>query len=161
MKQINLTQGEVAIVDDDDYDRLSKYKWRLQKNHNCKYAMSGKYPQTLYMHHLILCAVPGKIIDHVDNNGLNNQKLNLRYCTHAQNMRNRSKYTISSSRYKGVSLVKSTHKWEASIRLDGKKLHLGQYESEEEASVVYDDASRKLHGQFSKTNNPFFPTVGT
>lgn len=142
MKKIFLTQGQYALVDDEDYEWLNQWKWYAHKNRNTFYATRRKGPrnrqQMIRMHRILLGLKEkdGKITDHIDGNGLNNQKHNLRIVTvreNAQNMKN----VKTSSQYPGVCFKKSTNKWVAHIYIDGKNKHLGYFEDEYEAYLAY------------------------
>jgi hypothetical protein len=96
---------------------------------------------------------PHLLVDHRNNNSLDNRRANLRLATHAENCYNRPKIrTKTSSRYIGVYFEKSTGKWTAKIRVNGKRLWLGRFNSELEAALAYDAAARKYHGEFARTN---------
>ena len=142
MKEIFLTQGQVALVDDIDYERLNCFKWCAQKDKNTFYArryLSKKNGKSymIQMHHEILGIPPkGLITDHRDGNGLNDQRENLRFVTYKQNNQNR-KNQESSSKYPGVCWYKTTNKWIANIRINGKQKHLGFFADELEAFEAY------------------------
>jgi frataxin-like iron-binding protein CyaY len=148
MKQIKLTYKRVALIDDEDYELISKYHWYTD------YAKSGLiYARTnsgIRMHRLILSVEDH--IDHIDGNGLNNQKLNLRVATYSQNAMNRRKKSHTSSRFKGVHFDSNTGKWRAQIQYKGKTFHMGSFDSEEEAATKYDLAAIDLFGEFARTN---------
>ncbi len=115
MKQILLANNKgIALVDDEDHELLSKSTWFVLKGRTCYYATRhvGKKPHrtTQLMHRLIMNAQKGQRIDHRDNDGLNNQKSNLRSCTNSQNAMNQKK-TRGTSKYKGVSWSKVANKW--------------------------------------------------
>lgn len=139
MKEIPLTQGKVALVDDEDYERLKQHKWYARKDYRTYYAMrhtrgtSGKQT-TLLMHQEIMCfhegEANGREIDHRNRNGLDNQKHNIWYCTRRQNAENRSDNT---SGYPGVYWFKITQKWKAQATINGKKTHLGYFATPQEA----------------------------
>ncbi len=92
---------------------------------------------------------PGELIDHIDNNKLNNKIENLRVCTHLENHHNTKKRVTNTSGYKGVCWVKDKQKFKARIRVDGKVIHLGYFDDPEEAHEVYCEASLKYHKEFS------------
>ena len=150
MKRIKLTQGKFALVDDEDFAKLSKYKWHSLKGTNTFYAARGF---RLRMHRFILNAKEGQEIDHRDGNGLNNQKSNLRFCTHSQNNMNQRKLKKNlSSKYKGVSWHKNKKKWAVSIYIDGKNKYLGDFKDETDAAEAYNEAAMKYYGEFANLN---------
>lgn len=135
-KKISLTRGMFALVDDDDYEYLSKFKWRVQKQKNSCYA--SKYNpdgSETRMHREIVGAREGYDVDHIDGNGLNNQKENLREVTRRQN--NQNLHVATSSVFPGVSRHKRSGKWQSTVKVNGKQKWLGQYDSEKEAFSAY------------------------
>jgi hypothetical protein len=154
MKEIPLTQGKVALIDDADFDLVNQYKWCAhynRKNGAC-YAITniregGKY-RLLRMHVLLV----GKGHDHKDRNGLNNQRENLRPATAAQNQANHGMYRNNKSGYKGVFYKKDKRKWWAQIKFDGVAENLGYYDTAREAAEAYNEAARRIHGEFAVLN---------
>lgn len=158
MKTIELTQGKVALVDDEDFDRVSQFKWcaskHPQKNSIIWYAVRtvriSRTAKTVRMHRFIL---PGYAeIDHCDCNGLNNQKFNLRPATSSNNKANRRKSVHCSSKFKGVNWRKAQQKWCARIKLDKKEKWLGYFDDEIEAARAYDREAKKQFGEFARLN---------
>ena len=152
MKEIKLTQGFIALVDDEDFERVSAVEWIAAKRSNTVYAATRKKPEVLMHRWLFGVNVTSTKVDHEDHNGLNNQKYNLRVCTHAQNCANQKLSTFNTSGFKGVSYYKRDGNWSAYIKVDGKKRHLGYYSTAEEAAQVYDSESIKVFGEFALTN---------
>jgi len=156
VRYITLTQGFFAIVDAADYDWLSQFRWHAS-NPKRPYAhrkeRTERSCRTIAMHRLIMDPPEGMYVDHIDGNGLNNRRSNLRICTPHQNSFNQPQRK-GTSRFKGVSFRKDCHKWEAQIRLKGKALRLGMYEDEEQAARVYDRKARELYGRFAYLNFP-------
>lgn len=161
MKKIKLTQGKYALVDDQDYEELNKYKWHIRKrsekpSNKAFYAVTtvrivGSNKQTaLSMHRVITKCPPQKVIDHIDGDGLNNQRNNLRIVTHAENIQNSGKRENNKSGYKGVYWLKSHKKWNAQIGVNNKKIHLGLYTTAEEAYKAYCEACVKYHKEFAR-----------
>lgn len=160
MKEIYLSQlGKnkgmyVALVDDDDYAYINSFKWCIMKAGKTIYAkrsirINGKKKGFL-MHWAIMSK---KGIDHIDHNGLNNQKSNLRICTQSENNMNRSKQENTSSPYKGVSFHKSHKKWRANIKINGKQIHIGYFNTEKDAAKAYDLKAIELFCEFANLNN--------
>lgn len=151
---IPLTQGKFAIVDADDYEWLAKYKWNCQNNKGGFYAFRSEGHKMIAMHREIIRAPEGLLVDHIDGNGLNNRKSNLRLCTHSQNTYNRRPNRNCSSRYKGISFHKMSKKWEVAICCKGKREHLGRFDDEVKAALAYDRKAKQLFGEFAYLNFP-------
>ena len=160
-RRIPLSRGKYAIVDPEDYDRLSKYKWHAQKGPQTWYAVhsltNGKKEKrkNIQMHHLVIDVPPGMFCDHINHNGLDNREANLRAVTHTQNVWNRRKFKpYSRSKYKGVDWANDMKRCRARIRVNGKRMYLGSFESELDAAKAYDQAAQKYHGEFAALNFP-------
>jgi hypothetical protein len=161
-KEIPLTKGKVALVDDEDFEYLSQFKWQYQQDKQTGYAKRGVYLgggranskwKIVMMHKEVMKAEQTQKIDHKDGNGLNNQKDNLRHCDSAQNMRNSKKRSaLTSSPYKGVCYQKKRNRYLASIAVDGKKIFLGRFFQEDDAARAYNEAATKLFGEFALLN---------
>jgi hypothetical protein len=152
MKPIKLTQGLSALVDDDDFDSLNKHRWHA---HRCKktfYAERKIKQSTTGMHRVIMETPGGMEIDHIDGNGLNNQKSNLRHCTHSQNNMNGRKHKSNTTEFKGVFMQKRTRKWKAQIGYNHATKYLGCYDTAIEAAIAYNNAAVKYFGEFAKLN---------
>lgn len=160
MKKIPLTQGRVALVDDEDFERLNKYKWCTFKTRYGGFVAVRNTPKVngkrglIYMHRQIMGAPDGMDVDHRKNNTLDNQKHNLRICTRTQNLRNSLPRKNCSSEFKGVSWHKSTKKWRAYINSGGKQQNLGVFGQEESAARAYDKKAVELFGEFAHLNFP-------
>lgn len=149
MKEIKLTQGKVAWVDDDMFEELNKFNWFAHKSYNVFYAErhlpteNGKRPM-LKMHHAIIGFPPdGKVTDHEDGHGLHNERHNLRHVTNRQNCQNK-KHMAKSSKYPGVDWAKSRCKWRSRIRTAKGRKHLGYFSSEHEAFQAYQTAVESI-----------------
>lgn len=147
MKKIKLTQGKYALVDDADFEWLNQYRWCAYFN---GYNWYAQRTPNIKMHRVILGYKGKHQVDHIDGRGLNNQRKNLRICTHSQNGMNRGKQKNNTSGYKGVSRHKKAEKWQASIKLHRKLIYLGIFKSKKEAKIAYEKAAEKLHGDFRK-----------
>ena len=155
MRQITLTKGLSAQVDDEDFDKLNRHKWRAWKGrtHSTFYAIrSESGGRVVLMHREIMLGVDR--IDHQDGNGLNNQRSNLRSCSESQNQANRRKRSGCSSTFKGVTWDKQQKRWRAQITQQYKHKTLGTFSSEEEAARAYDAEARMVFGEFAKLNFP-------
>lgn len=154
MKEIQLTQGQVAKVSDNRFNYLSQFKWYAVYTPSVNgYYAARRFGKTqILMHREIMDAPNGTQIDHQDGDGLNNQNENLRFCTAAQNQFNRNKQINNSSGFKGVDFHKNMNKWRAKIQLNYKRIHLGYFDSAEEAARAYDEAAKKYYGEFAMLN---------
>lgn len=154
--------GRVALVDDEDYDRLVQYRWAVWERVRPGGGTDGPYAvanmtrgdgkQTSVKMHKFLTGYART--DHKDRNGLNNQRSNLRPADHAQNGYNTTASVGGASAYKGVSWHKGGKKWMAELRSDGVGHYLGLFTNEEAAALAYDDAARQRHGEFACFNFP-------
>lgn len=147
-----------AIVDDEDYERLNKFKWSLQEGKNTYYAArndksSGKR-KYIYLHRAVLNVTDSKIlVDHINGNGLDNRKSNLRLCNNSKNQANRVKSKHSTQPYRGIRRRRTLQdKYEARIRFKGKEYYLGRFDTAEEAALMYDLTLIAFHGEFANTN---------
>lgn len=143
------------LIDDVDYQFLNQYKWQVLKNtnRNTFYATSRQNGKTVYMHRLLLGLTNRKTVaDHIDLNGLNNQRTNLRAASIMQNNCNRDGEKNHSSKYKGVHWEKQTGKWRASIGINGRELKLGRFINEEDAAIAYNIKAIEWHGEFAYLN---------
>lgn len=161
MKEIKLSGkhglGKVALVDDEDYNFINQFKWYVTKRKYTHYAMNDRMKNgkrnVMIMHRIIMKTPAGLITDHRDQNGLNNQKSNLRICTKAENAWNRKPHPNSSSKYLGVSFSSRYKKWVAEININYTHIYLGRYKDEIQAAQAYNEAALKYHGEFARINN--------
>ena len=154
MRKIELTQGKCALVDDGDYKMLMCKKWHaVNIRSKCELerwaAAFSKNNKKIYMHRIVCSAPKGYVVDHINGNGLDNRRSNLRICKHKMNTRNRGQ---NNGRLfpKGVS--KSNDVFRCRIEVDGKKIELGRYRTVTEAAMVYDEAAKKYFGEFARLN---------
>ena len=155
MKKVPLTKGYMAIVDDADYELVSRYKWQANEQRRKDGSIKIVYAQghlpgnkSLLMHRLILGLTDSKIqADHQDHNGLDNRRENLRLATFNQNRQNSRAQVNNTSGFKGV--VRSRKKWVARIRIDGRERYLGCFAKREEAAEAYKIAAKELFGEFA------------
>ena len=154
-KEVPLTRGQFALVDDQDYERVSQYKWTLDKNgYAVRKAGGRKNPKKIMLHRFIMDAPTGYDVDHVDHDLLNNTRRNLRICTRSQNNANRISLPGSSSQYKGVSWNASRGLWQVFQTAYGKRRWLGTFDDERRAAMAYDDAAYAAFGDFAYLNFP-------
>ena len=159
MKEIPLTQGYVALVDDCDYERVSAHKWHAEPvprlSGICVYAqrtfrLEGK-TCAIRLHRFLICPPPGLVVDHKNGDGLNNVRDNLRICSRSQNQWNR-KQQNGKSQYKGVYLDLRNGKWVSQISAHGQRKHLGCFCAEIDAAREYDKAAVEIFGAFAQLN---------
>lgn len=160
MAEIQLTKGYVAIVDDEDFEGLSKFKWHVAcSNFGKPYASrkpiagENRKETNIRLHRFILRAKDGEHVDHINGDTLDNRRCNIRVCTPAENMRNRPIQSNSTSGYKGVSWHKHRSKWRAQIKINGRKKHLGYFDNPKDAYMAYCLAAAELHGRFANTKS--------
>ena len=147
---IPLTQGKHAIIDNDDWELVSKHKWFANKLGGKFYAATYNVrPINLPMHRLILGLPDSSMwVDHIDGNTLNNTRANLRICTPQQNACNRRIRSDNTSKYKGVSYRKDSGLWRARIGVNGKVINIGHFQDPLDAYNAYCEAAKELHGVF-------------
>jgi hypothetical protein len=146
-----------ALVDKDDYDLVSDHRWRVVEtgvHQVIQYAWGRLNGSWVPMHGLIMDPPRGMVVDHIDHNGLNNRRSNLRLATVAENTRWRRAPQGTLSRYKGVSRASRGGRWVATIQCGGIRENLGSYATEEEAARVYDHRARQLFKDFAWLNFP-------
>ncbi len=156
--RVPVSQGRFALVDRRDYGRISQFKWTLLKRRGqTQYAYrksSRRDPggrKTVYMHREILGVLATVQVDHINHNGLDNRRSNLRVCDSRLNAANARK-AGSTSRFRGVSWDKSRQKWAAQIRANGRKTNLGRFHNERSAAHAYNMAARREFGMFATLN---------
>lgn len=157
MREIELTQGKVAVVSDQYFEWLNQWNWSAIKYRDTWYAKRniGTWPvsnKTILMHREITNALGGMQVDHIDGNGLNNQLHNLRLATDSQNKANRGKQRNNKSGYKGVSWDSRARKWNAQIQVNRRCVHLGYFTDPIEAARAYDAAAPEYFGEFARLN---------
>jgi len=155
MKKIELTRGKFTLVDDDDYDKFNpNFSWWLFPGRGTDYAITIKSGKSLFLHRAIMNAPKGLQVDHINGNGLDNRKENLRLCTATQNKRNVKNNKRNKSGYRGVSLDARSGKYKAQISTGEKILSLGSFDDPVDAAKAYDNAALKYHGEFASLNFP-------
>jgi hypothetical protein len=147
VKEIPLTRGKVALVDDEDYRYLKHFNWY----YSGKYARGGGYAKVM-MHRVIVDPPDGYYVDHVNGDKLDNRRSNLRMCTLEQNSFNSKLQKNNTSGYKGVSWDKQKNKWRAKITHQGKTRHIGLYDNKHEAAIAYNEEAKELFGEFAWLN---------
>lgn len=159
MREIPLTQGFVAIVDDEDYPVLSRVRWCATRVRDKVYAkrvaadMTKPGSRQVYMHRQIMGDPIGLLVNHRDDDGLNNRRPNLRVTDRSGNQQS-ARAIGGGSTFKGVSWHGIGRKWQAHIKARGERRYLGLFVDEVAAAQAYDVAARELHGEFARLNFP-------
>lgn len=154
--KMRLTQGKVALLNESDLPKVSPYRWCAHYERGRWYAITtitiGPYEtKGLRMHRLIMDAPDGMDVDHINRNGLDNRRENMRLATRSQNLAN-CRRRKSKRQYKGVYSPKHTRKWRARIRVQGRTIHLGYFDTEAAAARAYNCAAREHFGKFARAN---------
>lgn len=154
MREIPLTQGKFAIVDEEDYPELSKYRWRIQAHrYAAREGMGGDKRKQVYMHRELLGVPEGFVVDHINGDPLDNRKSNLRICRQADNAKNQTKTrSDNSSGYKGVTFWKRDGNWKAQLYTNGKNINLGYFDNKHDAARMYNFWARDMFGDFASLN---------
>lgn len=158
MKQINLSQNKIAKVSDEDFDYLNQFSWYAFFNKGAWYARRNAridgHAVKISMHREITSAKKNWEVDHINGDGLDNQRSNLRLCSHADNILN-TRDRIGKSKYKGVYLENRLHgrPWKAQIGYRKKKISIGRYATEHEAAIAYNNVAKQLHKDFARLND--------
>lgn len=154
MKEIKLTQGKVALVDDEDFEYLNQWKWYANKNNRCFYAVRGIKKDNKWtleaMHRIILNTPNNMVCDHINHDGLDNRRRNLRNCTKSENGMNR--VPTGKVKYLGVNKKWKGGGYSAKISVLGIHYCLGNYKHDWAAALAYDIAAKKYHGEFANLN---------
>lgn len=148
MNEIKLKKGGIAYVDDDDFDRVTKHTWYVERNGYIRTRVDGKL---VSMHRFVMELKTGDAVDvdHINGKRNDNRKENLRTCTRSQNLANKPIGEKNTSGYKGVSWDKTRQKWQAKITYQGKQMHLGRFDDPEAAHTAYCAANDRLNGEFA------------
>lgn len=139
-------KGNCALVDYQDFERLSRYKWTMMPNGYFTAHINGK---SVFLHRAVMNAQTGYEVDHINHDKSDCRRLNLRVCTRFENARNRPRQSNNSSGYKGVSWHKKSGMWRARIKSQGKMIELGYYRSAQEAYQKYCEAAKEIHGEYA------------
>lgn len=157
-KQIQLSKGKYAIVDDEDFEYLNQWKWYVNssgyavRSENFK-TESGKISaRTIRMHRVVMRAPQTHEVDHRFGNRLDNRKANLRVCTRSENNMNKPLLPKNSTGFKGVMWHKRNLRWVSRIKVNGKLIHLGSFTCKIQAAKIYNEAALKYHGEFAHLN---------
>lgn len=164
-RKIPVGKGLFAIVDSRDYKSLVNHKWHHKRSEHSIYAYTNintgrrrKNGKFLYygmpMHRMILDPPKNSFVDHIDGNGLNNTRKNIRVCTQTQNAKNRHRQKSSKAPYKGISFCKQSKKWRPRISVKGKNISFGLFSCPVAAARAYDEKAIQHHGEFARLNFP-------
>lgn len=153
MKEIQLTKGKKAIVDEDVFNFLSQFNWYYGKGYAMTMVSQPSGRTYIYMHKMLMFAGPGQIVDHINGDKLDNRRENLRLSSHYQNLANRPAPVNNKTGYKGVSYNKTARKYTAQITVKGEYHYLGLYKTPEEAALAWNDKAYELLGEFAKLND--------
>lgn len=164
-KTISLTKGKFAVVDDEDFEWLNEMRWQVHDKSKNNYALGKKWLShtkgiTLAMHREIMKKhgfdVEGMEVDHINGDGLDNRKENLRVCKHSENMKNINKNKGELMGNKGVTLVSGHYDlkkpWRTKFTKDYKTIHVGYFATKEEAVIAYNWAVKENFGEFANMN---------
>lgn len=162
MRELLLTKGYVALVDDEDYDYVNQWKWHFTsymgacRNVPLPHPTSRNHRQTtISLHRTIMNTPKDMVCDHINGNRLDNRKSNLRNCSQSENMKNRKINVNNTSGYKGVLWESRKKYWYATIQSNRKRVYLGGgFQSPKDAALLYDKHAKLLHGEFAKLNFP-------
>jgi len=149
MRIIALTQGRSAIVDDEDFERLNSFSWCFtNQGYACRGYRSGGKQHKVYLHRYIMNPPSGMEIDHINGNGLDNRKDNLRVCLGVENRRNKGLSKKNTTGYKGIYYNTGVSRWYAQIKVNNKKISLGGSDTKQEAAEKYNRAAKLYFGEF-------------
>lgn len=161
MRKISVGHGLFTIIDDEDYEKVigHRYKWYVVSwkriNRHIISSVPAPNTETIQLHRFIMDAPQHLLVDHINHDGLDNRKSNLRLCTKSQNCQNRRLRQNTKSKYKGVCEHHSgNHLWQVRIRVNGKRISLGYFESEVDAAMAYDRGALLYHKEFALLNFP-------
>lgn len=161
MREIGLNQGRIALVDDDDYARLAEHRWFvLQRSRGgteyaIRFEMRKGIRKSIWMHRVLLAVRDGLYVDHINGNGLDNRRANLRLATISQNGANRFAQSNNTSGFKGVFYNTGRGRsWFAQIKIQGRARRLGCFDDREAAARAYDQAAFRAFGEFARLNFP-------
>ena len=147
-REIKLTKGKVATVDDADFEMLNKHKWHLCRKTHKEYAYrrdytNGKPGKMVSMHRVILEAKPGSTIDHINGDGLDNRRNNLKFVNKSQNGFNSGPKSYNTSGFKGVE--KFGNNWKASVKINGYRFRSDSFYTKEEAALAYNELAKLVY----------------
>lgn len=155
MRVIELSKGQVAIVDDEDFIHLAQWKWSMHsQGYASRRRKNGEVAdgKVIFMHRAIMSAAKGTHVDHINGNKLDNRRCNLRFATKSQNAANSKRMSNNTTGYRGVCFYKARNNFTANITVGQKTKFLGYFATAEEASIAYKAAAEKHFGEFVRLN---------
>lgn len=141
-------KGGIALVSDEDYEKVKNYYW----NNGNRQVITNINKKTVSLHRFIMKPKKNEIVDHINFNYFDNRRENLRICTKAENVRHQRKQKRSTSGFKGVNYKKREDRWQARITFNKKLIHIGYFDTAENAANAYDYMAKKLFGEYAVTN---------
>lgn len=150
MKTIKLGKEKVALVDDSDFEELSKHAWHFNGLYATRHQVKDGKRNTVYMHRVIMDAPKDRQVDHKDGNGLDNRRENLRLATMTQQRMNQGIQSNNTSGFRGVAWDRTTRGWKAKIHVHRKGIYLGQFSTPQEAAIAYEAAAKRIFGEFRR-----------
>lgn len=157
---VPLTQGKVALIDEEDAERVLAFKWCAEFSGENSVSSRWyarhffKNGQNIRLHRFVVNASPGTMVDHKNGDGLDCRRSNLRQCVKANNSQNCVLRVNNTSGFKGVTFDKRRNHWYARIKVDGKEIHFRSTNTAEESALIYDEAARIYYGEFARLNFP-------
>jgi hypothetical protein len=159
VKEIALTQGKAAIVDDEDFEFVSQFKWHACGRGGSRWYARRKVgvlgqPVFLKLHNALVTPGPAEVVDHINHDGLDNRRSNLRICTRQENGWNKLRPANNTSGFKGVSWHADRQLWRAVVHISRRQKYIGSFDTAEQAARAYDTAAVALFGAFAHLNFP-------
>lgn len=160
MAQLQLTKGKIALIDDADLPLVNRWKWGYVPRSNgvggyvARWESGGSSRTTIYLHRQLMNAQPCQQVDHINGDGLDNRRSNLRLCSQSQNFANRRILPQRSLPYRGVYYDKRRSNYFAAIKVNGKSYRLGTFTNPKDAALAYDKAAQSHFGDFASLNFP-------
>lgn len=152
MKKIKLTQGKVALVDNEDFEEISKYKWYFDHGYARTSIGGRKNKKNIYLHRMIMKCPEDRLIDHKNRNTLDCRRSNMRICNKSKNAVNSFLRKDNTSGFKGITWHERENKWKARVTVNQKRINLGTFITKEEAALAYNQAAQKYFGEFARLN---------